>query len=62
MPGVVGAMALILVLYMSAILPVNVTGLVLIGLAVILFLADVFFADARRADDGRHSGIFFSAR
>jgi membrane-bound serine protease (ClpP class) len=42
LPGVVGAMALILVLYMSAILPVNVTGLVLIGLAVILFLADVF--------------------
>ena len=42
LPGVVGAMALILVLYMSAILPVNVTGLVLVGLAVILFLADVF--------------------
>ena len=42
LPGVVGALALILVLYMSAILPVNVTGLVLIGLAVILFLADVF--------------------
>jgi membrane-bound serine protease (ClpP class) len=38
----VGAIALILVLYMSAILPVNITGLVLIGLAVILFLADVF--------------------
>ena len=42
LPGVVGAIALILVLYMSAILPVNVTGLVLIGLAVLLFLADVF--------------------
>ena len=42
LPGVVGAIALILVLYMSAILPVNVTGLVLIGLAVILFMADVF--------------------
>ena len=42
LPGVVGAIALILVLYMSAILPVNVTGLVLIGLAVALFLADVF--------------------
>jgi len=41
-PGVVGVIALILVLYMSAILPVNVTGLVLIGLAVILFMADVF--------------------
>ncbi len=42
LPGVVGAIALILVLYMSAILPVNVTGLALIGLAVVLFLADVF--------------------
>jgi membrane-bound serine protease (ClpP class) len=42
LPGVVGAIALILVLYMSAILPVSVTGLVLIGLAVVLFLADVY--------------------
>ena len=42
LPGVVGAIALILVLYMSAILPVNVTGLVLIGLAVVLFITDVF--------------------
>ena len=42
LPGVVGAIALILVLYMSAILPVNITGLVLIGLAVVLFIADVF--------------------
>ncbi len=42
LPGVVGAIALILVLYMSAILPVNVTGLVLIGLAVLLFVVDVF--------------------
>lgn len=42
LPGVVGAIALVLVLYMSAILPVNVAGLVLIGLAVLLFVADVF--------------------
>ena len=42
LPGVVGAIALILVLYMSAVLPVNVTGLVLIGLALLLFIADVF--------------------
>ena len=42
LPGVVGAIALVLVLYMSAILPVNVTGLALIVLAVALFLADVF--------------------
>ena len=42
LPGVVGAIALILVLYMSSILPVNVTGLVLIGLAIALFIMDVF--------------------
>ena len=42
LPGIVGAIALILVLYMSAILPVNVTGLVLIGLAIVLSIVDVF--------------------
>ena len=42
LPGVVGAIALLLVLYMSAILPVSVAGLALIGLAVLLFIADVF--------------------
>jgi membrane-bound serine protease (ClpP class) len=42
LPGTVGAIALILVLYMSAILPVNVAGLALIGLAIALFIIDVF--------------------
>jgi membrane-bound serine protease (ClpP class) len=42
LPGVVGAIALILALYMAAILPVNVTGLVLIGLALMLFLFDIY--------------------
>jgi membrane-bound serine protease (ClpP class) len=42
LPGVVGAIALILVLYMSSILPVNVAGLALIVLAVALFVIDVF--------------------
>ncbi len=42
LPGVVGAIALVLVLCMSAILPVNIAGLLLIGLAVLLFIADVF--------------------
>ena len=42
LPGVVGAVALILVLYMSATLPVNVAGLALIGLAVVLFVIDIF--------------------
>ena len=42
LPGVVGVIALLLVLYMSAILPVNITGIVLIMLAVALFITDVF--------------------
>lgn len=42
LPGVVGAIALILALYLAAVLPVNVTGLVLIGLAFLLFIFDVF--------------------
>jgi membrane-bound serine protease (ClpP class) len=42
LPGVVGGIALILVLYMSAILPVNIAGLALIGLAILLFIADIF--------------------
>jgi membrane-bound serine protease (ClpP class) len=44
LPGVVGGIALILALYMSAILPVNVAGLALIGLAVALFVIDVYAA------------------
>jgi len=42
LPGVVGAIALVLALYMAAILPVNVTGLVLIALALMLFVFDVY--------------------
>jgi len=42
LPGVAGAIALILVLCMSAILPINTAGLALVGLAIGLFIADVF--------------------
>jgi membrane-bound serine protease (ClpP class) len=42
LPGVVGAIALILVLYMAAILPINIAGFALIGLAIALFITDVF--------------------
>jgi membrane-bound serine protease (ClpP class) len=42
LPGVVGTIALVLALYMAAILPINVTGLILIGLAFALFVFDVF--------------------
>jgi membrane-bound serine protease (ClpP class) len=42
LPGVVGAIALILALYLAAALPVNVTGLALIGLALLLFVFDIY--------------------
>ncbi len=42
LPGVVGAIALILVLYMATILPINAAGLALIGLAVVLFIVDIY--------------------
>lgn len=41
-PGVAGALALILLLYMSATLPLNIAGLVLVLLAVALFIIDIF--------------------
>ena len=42
LPGVAGAIALILVLYMATVLPVNLAGLALIGLAVVLFIVDIY--------------------
>jgi membrane-bound serine protease (ClpP class) len=42
LPGVVGAIALVLVLYMAAILPVNAAGLVLVALSVVLFIVDIY--------------------
>ena len=43
-PGVAGAIALVLALYMGTVLPVNVAGVALILLAVGLFVADLFAA------------------
>lgn len=42
LPGVVGVIALILALYMAAILPINLAGAALLLLAIALFAADVF--------------------
>ncbi|HVV71994.1 MAG TPA: nodulation protein NfeD, partial [Verrucomicrobiae bacterium] len=42
LPGVVGAIALILALYMASILPVNWAGFALMAVAVALFIIDVF--------------------
>jgi len=41
-PGVAGVIALILLLYMSATIPINVAGLALILLALALFIIDMF--------------------
>jgi membrane-bound serine protease (ClpP class) len=42
LPGVAGAIALILALYMASVLPINLAGLALIVFAVALFVTDVF--------------------
>jgi membrane-bound serine protease (ClpP class) len=42
LPGVAGGIALVLALYLAAILPINFAGLALIGLALVLFTVDVF--------------------
>jgi len=42
LPGVVGAIALVLALYMAAVLPINAAGLALMGLAIMLFIIDIF--------------------
>lgn len=42
LPGVAGALALLLALYMGSVLPVNVTGLAFLALAVALFITDIF--------------------
>jgi len=41
-PGVAGFIALILVLYASAAMPINIAGFALIGLAIVLFIAEAF--------------------
>ena len=42
LPGVAGAIALVLALYLASVLPVNAAGLALVGLAGILFVVDIF--------------------
>ena len=42
LPGIVGAIAVVSVLYMSAVLPINVAGGVLILVAMGLFIADIY--------------------
>ncbi len=41
-PGVVGAIAFVLLLYMASVLPINVAGFALIALAIMLFIGEAF--------------------
>lgn len=41
-PGTAGVIALILLLYASAAMPINIAGFALIGLAIVLFVAEAF--------------------
>ncbi|MGM0547424.1 MAG: NfeD family protein [Bacteroidota bacterium] len=41
-PGVAGVIALVLVLYASAAMPINIAGFALIALAIVLFVAEAF--------------------
>ena len=58
LPGVVGAIAVILFLFMSATLPVNVAGLALIALAIALFVIDVFAPTHGVLTGGGHRVVF----
>lgn len=58
-PGVVGVVALILALYMSAALPVNIAGLALIALAVGLFVAEAFTPSFGLLTGGGVISLFF---
>jgi membrane-bound serine protease (ClpP class) len=61
LPGVVGAIALILVLYMSAILPINIAGVAFIVLAVGLFVIDIFSPSNGVLTFGGIVAFFFGA-
>jgi membrane-bound serine protease (ClpP class) len=61
LPGVVGAIALVLVLYLSARLPVNIAGLAFIGLAIALFIVDIYAPTHGVLTTGGVVSFFFGA-
>jgi membrane-bound serine protease (ClpP class) len=58
-PGVVGVVALVLALYMSAALPVNIAGIALILLAAGLFIVDAFAPTHGLLTGGAVISLFF---
>jgi membrane-bound serine protease (ClpP class) len=61
LPGVVGAIALVLVLYLSARLPVNIAGLAFMGLAIALFIVDIYAPTHGVLTTGGVVSFFFGA-
>lgn len=61
LPGVAGAIALILALYMGSVLPISIAGVSLILLAVALFIIDVFAATHGVLTGGGIIAFFFGA-
>ncbi|MGH7989694.1 MAG: NfeD family protein [Limisphaerales bacterium] len=60
-PGVAGAIAIVLLLYMSSTLPLNIAGVALIVLAVALFIIDVFTPTHGVLTGGGIIAFFFGA-
>lgn len=42
LPGVAGVIALVVMLYLASVLPMNIAGLALVGVAIALFVVDLF--------------------
>lgn len=42
LPGVAGVIALVVLLYLASVLPMNIAGLALVGVAIVLFVIDMF--------------------
>jgi len=61
LPGVAGTIALLLVLYMSAILPVNIIGVAFLALAVALFVIDIYAPTHGVLTFGGVAAFFFGA-
>ena len=61
LPGVAGAIALILALYMGSILPISIAGVALILLSVALFIVDVYAATHGVLTAGGIIAFFFGA-
>lgn len=59
LPGVVGGIALILVLYSYSVIPVNAAGFAFVGLALILFIAEFFVPGTGALAAGGVISLFF---